>query len=69
MRQKFLMSSKNRVTRLATLIVVFGLVTGCASTPNGDPGDPYEGANRKIYNFNDSIDRNEMQPIALGYVT
>ncbi|HCU89185.1 MAG TPA: hypothetical protein DGR97_04540 [Gammaproteobacteria bacterium] len=69
MRQNFLTAPKNSIARLATLIVVFGLVTGCASTPNGDPGDPYEGANRKIYNFNDSIDRNVMQPIARGYVS
>ena len=52
----------------AAFIVVAGLVTGCASTPNGDPGDPYEATNRKIYNFNDSIDRNVLQPVARGYV-
>ena len=50
------------------LIVALGLVTGCATTPDGDPGDPYEAANRKIYNFNDSLDRNIMQPVARGYV-
>ena len=63
-----LMTNTNRITLLATLIIALGLVAGCASTPTGDPGDPYEGANRKIYNFNDSIDRAVMQPIARGYV-
>ncbi len=62
------MPHKKRITCLAALIVVLGLVSGCASTPNGDPGDPYEATNRKIYNFNDSIDRNFMQPVARGYV-
>lgn len=62
------MPHTKRITLIAALIVVLGLVTGCASTPNGDPGDPYETANRKIYNFNDSIDRTVMQPVARGYV-
>ena len=50
------------------LVIVVTVVTGCASTPNGDPGDPYEATNRKIYNFNDAIDRNVLQPVARGYV-
>ena len=62
------MPHKKRITHVAALIVVLGLVSGCASTPNGDPGDPYEATNRKIYNFNDSIDRNFMQPVVRGYV-
>ena len=62
------MPHKKGTTRLAALIVVLGLVSGCASTSNGAPGDPYEAANRKIYGFNDAIDRNFMQPVARGYV-
>ena len=50
------------------LLAALCFLGGCASTPNGDPGDPYEATNRKIYNFNDSIDRNVLQPVARGYV-
>ena len=47
------------------------LLTACASTPdqvvNND--DPYEGINRKIYAFNDSLDRAFFQPLAKGYTS
>lgn len=50
------------------LILSFALVlTGCASTPNSDPKDPFENANRKIYKFNDALDRNVLKPVAKGY--
>ena len=62
------MQQGQKITLIAALVVLLGLVSGCASTPNGDPGDPYENTNRKIYNFNDSLDRRIMQPIARGYV-
>ncbi len=62
------MQYERKVTPLLALIVALGLVTGCATTPDGDPGDPYEATNRKIYNFNDSLDRNILQPVARGYV-
>ncbi len=47
------------------------LLAGCASTPpvkGSDPSDPYENTNRKIYNFNDTIDRKVFTPVARGYV-
>lgn len=44
------------------------LVSGCASNQKTSPGDPFEPTNRKIYNFNDAIDRNFFQPVARGYV-
>jgi phospholipid-binding lipoprotein MlaA len=62
------MQQEGIVARLFALILALGLVTGCATTPGGDPGDPYESTNRKIYNFNDSLDRHIMQPVARGYV-
>jgi phospholipid-binding lipoprotein MlaA len=62
------MQQGQKITLIAAFVAILGLVGGCASTPNGDPGDPYENTNRKIYNFNDSLDRNIMQPIARGYV-
>ncbi|MEO5735107.1 MAG: VacJ family lipoprotein [Rubrivivax sp.] len=57
---------------------VIGL-TGCATTapngPNGapaptvaaNPTDPWEGWNRKVYAFNDAIDRAVLKPVAQTY--
>lgn len=58
---------------LTAILVCFALVTlsGCASWrlgPNGQPQDPYEGANRKVFGFNDFVDRNILKPVAKGYV-
>ena len=60
-------------TKSNKLAVIFACLTvlflnGCASNQQTSPGDPYEATNRKIYNFNDSIDRNVFQPLARGYV-
>ncbi len=43
------------------------LLTGCASTPNGNPKDPYESYNRRAFKFNDALDRNVLKPVAQGY--
>ncbi len=46
------------------------LLVGCAGTQNRhtDPiNDPWEGFNRKAYAFNDTMDRNVLRPIAVGY--
>ena len=39
------------------------LVAGCAG-PN--PRDPYEGYNRAMYNFNDTVDTYALKPVATG---
>lgn len=51
---------------ILTLSIVL-LLTGCASTPNSDPKDPFESYNRKAYKFNDALDRNVLKPTAKGY--
>ena len=46
------------------------LLTACAGTQsrNTDPEkDPWEGFNRKVYAFNDGLDRVIVRPIAVGY--
>jgi len=40
------------------------LLAGCASTP----GDPLEPFNRKMFTFNEKLDRNIARPVAAGYV-
>ena len=41
------------------------LLAGCATGPH--PRDPYEGFNRKVFAFNDSLDKAVLKPIAKGY--
>jgi phospholipid-binding lipoprotein MlaA len=50
--------------RLALLILASALIGGCAGT---NPRDPWEGWNRPVHEFNDSLDRNILKPVAEGY--
>lgn len=45
---------------------MLALVSGCATT-NGDPRDPFEGFNRAMYSFNDSLDEAVVKPVATAY--
>lgn len=38
----------------------------CATGQN--PGDPYEGFNRKVYSFNSALDRAVLRPVSEGYI-
>lgn len=49
------------------LSVLVMLVAGCASVPNPDPRDPFEGFNRAVYSFNDGFDRAIAKPVATAY--
>lgn len=42
------------------------LVAGCAVTAT-NPADPWEGFNRKVFAFNDALDRYAIKPAAEGY--
>lgn len=44
------------------------ILTGCAS-PGGksNPKDPFEGFNRGVYRFNDTMDKAVLKPVAQGY--
>ncbi|MBI5007741.1 MAG: VacJ family lipoprotein [Nitrosomonadales bacterium] len=56
--------------RTALLLCCLSL-TGCSSIPNlsnyTKQKDPFESFNRGMYNFNDSVDRNVVKPVAQGY--
>lgn len=41
------------------------MLAGCATGPN--PRDPYEGFNRKVFAFNERLDRAVLKPVAKGY--
>jgi phospholipid-binding lipoprotein MlaA len=44
------------------------LAAGCASTPGRTRGDdPWQGFNRGMYKFNDTLDRAALKPVAKGY--
>lgn len=64
-----------RCVRVFCVLLAFGLV-GCASTPKqqhdmttvpATQTDPYEGFNRKMFAFNDTIDTWFLKPVAKGY--
>ena len=61
---------KNKNVVIALLAAAVLLSSGCASTPKEENQvyDPYEGVNRKIYKFNDALDRNILKPVADTYV-
>ena len=53
----------------ATVFLLLGMV-GCATTERSgppNPEDPWEDANRNIYAFNDTLDRNIFMPVAEAY--
>lgn len=42
-------------------------MAGCASAPNANPVDPFEGMNRSVFRFNDAVDTAVLRPVATGY--
>ncbi|HEX6265280.1 MAG TPA: VacJ family lipoprotein [Burkholderiales bacterium] len=48
-------------------IVMVLLLGGCASAPDADPRDPWEGFNRGVYKFNDVVDEAVATPVATAY--
>jgi phospholipid-binding lipoprotein MlaA len=56
-----------RLARLAPVLAIAAIAAGCASVPNPNPTDPWESYNRSMYQFNDTVDRALLKPIASGY--
>ena len=52
--------------RFLTPVLAVLLLSGCAT--GQDPRDPLEPMNRKIYAFNDRVDKAVLKPVAEGYV-
>lgn len=52
----------------AGVMVIAALLTGCNTDPASNSGDQLEGMNRVFYNFNDSLDRHIIKPVAQEYV-
>lgn len=49
------------------LLLVSLFLSGCATSPDANPKDPYEGFNRGVYKFNDAVDSSVLKPLAKGY--
>ena len=50
----------------AVSVVALVALSGCATT-NGDPRDPIEPVNRAVFQFNDTVDKAVLKPVAQGY--
>jgi phospholipid-binding lipoprotein MlaA len=58
----------SKSTRAVPLVLFALLAAGCATSPGRTTNeDPYEGFNRGVYKFNDTLDRAALKPIAKGY--
>jgi phospholipid-binding lipoprotein MlaA len=54
--------------RTLSLLLLALAATGCASAPGRTSNeDPWEGMNRGIYKFNDTVDRATLKPVAKAY--
>ena len=60
------MPNFSNTARLASALLL-AMLTGCATGSN--PADPYEPFNRKVANFNDTLDDAIVKPVAQGYQT
>jgi len=49
------------------LVTASSALSGCTTTADHNPTDPYESFNRSMYSFNDGVDRAVLQPVAKGY--
>ncbi len=64
--------ARQRTARLAAVAALALALAGCAATrgPGKSPGerlDPWENWNRKVFNFNEKLDENILEPVATGY--
>lgn len=56
------------LSRLGAVILLAGLAWGAAPVRADEPvSDPWEGLNRRIFAFNDGLDRALLKPVAKGY--
>lgn len=56
--------------RALAIIAALLITAGCATAPGRTASsDPWEGMNRGIYKFNDTLDRAALKPVAKGYRT
>lgn len=60
------------LTRIFVALVALAMLAGCAgrvAVEERHPDDPWEGFNRRVFVFNEAIDRAVLKPVARGYRT
>lgn len=53
--------------RFASALAICAVTAGCATPGDPNPADPWEGFNRGVYKFNDTVDRALFKPVAQAY--
>ncbi|HEY0295128.1 MAG TPA: VacJ family lipoprotein [Bordetella sp.] len=61
--------SMSTLPRFAAAALACALMAGCAAPQQPDPRDPWEGFNRGVYKFNDTVDHVLIKPVATVYDT
>lgn len=61
--------SMSLTSRFAAAGLACALMAGCAAPSHPDPRDPWEGFNRGVYKFNDTVDHLVVRPVATLYST
>ncbi|QJQ94926.1 MULTISPECIES: VacJ family lipoprotein [Halomonadaceae] len=58
-----------RCVRCVAVLLATALLAGCAGaqTVERHPDDPWEGFNRRVFTFNEALDRAILRPVARGY--
>lgn len=56
-----------RRASLALSLLLLLALSACATGPNANPRDPLEPFNRGVYQFNDTVDRAVIKPVATAY--
>lgn len=60
------------LARISVALAVLAMLAGCAgraAVEERHPDDPWEGFNRRVFVFNEAIDRAVLKPVARGYRT
>jgi phospholipid-binding lipoprotein MlaA len=55
----------HRTLSVSLFAITLALCAGCATPPN--PRDPLEPINRRVYGFNEAVDKAVLKPVAKGY--
>lgn len=61
------MFTKPSFRNLLAVLLLGGVLSGCASGPNANPRDPLEPFNRGVSRFNDAVDGAVLKPVATVY--
>lgn len=56
-----------RIRHAALAVAAVAALSGCATVQTPTKGDPFEGFNRTMYKFNDTVDTYALKPVAKGY--